>query len=226
MGTNARGAGFETRVTLLDTDATVNYTSSPTYLHSRLIFRNNVANNWLGNFVSQDSIGQSGYCQDDCEVRQFSYDGDAVLGDTYKVQVEILPVLNPCTGCTISCDGDFAAASTAGCTANPGGSNCVTITFATAPTALTSTCTTSSPANKIRIDLTSHSGIICAENCLEQFIIDDSYLMVIRNPGVANDQWLSTGTSIQIDLKNLQPFGTNAFTLEIMAVTDDFPVTI
>ena len=222
MGTNAMGIGYEMRTTLLATDATANFSSSPTYIPSRLNVRS--GNNWWGNFVAQDQIGQGAYCQEECTVVQVSHNGTAILGDKYSVQVEILPQLDPCVGCTISCDGDFSSASAAGCTANPGGANCVTVTITGVNTALSSLCTTTGSANKVRIDLLTQTGIKCSESCIEQFIIDGNYLTSVRNPGIAYDKWLSNGPNAQFDLRYLEPWGTTSFTIEIMAVNDQFSV--
>ena len=96
IGSNAQSSGFETRVTLLAADASPDLTTDTVNIENRLIIRNNVANTWAGTFVTSASIGQGVYCEDTCEIRQYSPDGDAVSGDTYRVQVDILPILNPC----------------------------------------------------------------------------------------------------------------------------------
>ena len=224
IGTNAHGAGFETRVTLLDTVVTLNYSADPIYIHSRLVLRNYVANTWHGNILSASNIGQGGYCEETCDVQQYSPDGDAFLGDTYTVKVEILPILYPCDGCSISCTGDFSLATNGvtGCTANPTGSNCITVTVNPVTSDLSGSCTAGGGANKIRVHLTTSTGLKCNENCSEQFLLDDNYLLGVRNPGLARDEWLSTGSTVTIalDADLVSPI---SFTLEIMSVYDQFP---
>ena len=172
--------------------------------------------------MTSASIGQGVYCEDTCEIRQYSPDGDAVSGDTYRVQVDILPILNPCDGCTITCDGDYSIYS-AGCSANPGENNCLTLRIDPVDSDISGSCSASGDANKIRVRLTAHDGIKCGDSCDVQFAIDNSYLMMMRNPGNTVDDWLSTGTTISLSF-DADQFTSSSYTMEIMAVLDEFSV--
>ena len=217
IGSNAANGDYEIRVTLLSADADPDFTSDPVYIHSRLFLSNFNTNTWLGNFISTNNVGQSGFCQDTCQIEQYSADGDDLTGDAFQAQIEIVPVMVPCDGCSIACDGDFSVA-TAGCSANPGGSNCATITYTTVAGDLAGSCTASGGANKIRLKLLNSAGIHCNQNCNEQFRVDGNYLLALRNPGLAYDDWLSTGTTVTFNFDSDFAGGT-MFTIEVMAVT-------
>ena len=154
IGPNAHGAGYETRVTPLAADATVDLSTLPTSIENKLAVRNFDTNDWFGAFLSPDNIGQSLFCGENCEVRHWTFDGGMIAGDTFSAIVEIIPVLNPCDGCTISCDGDFSTYAN-GCTANPGGTNCVTMNYDPVTGDLLGSCAVANGANKIRVNLIS-----------------------------------------------------------------------
>ena len=222
IGTNALGYGYETRVTILDASASYNYSADPIPLDSRLILYNYVDNKWFGNFLGNDNIGQSGFCQEGCEVRQWSEDGDGTTADYYKVMVEILPILTPCEGCTVTCSGAFSVAAP-GCVGYPGSTNCVTVTIGPVLNDLTGSCTASGGANKIAVRLAAMGGISCGPSCTEQFLVNGNYLLGVRNPGTAFDDWLSPESVLtaSFDLDGDYLAGSS-FSIEIMAVFDEF----
>ena len=222
LGTNAYGEGYETRVTLLDADPTIDWSIYPVPVYTKLAIGNHEDNKYYGNFLTAENKAQGIYCGEDCELRHWALNGSDVAGDTYTAMVEILPILNPCDGCTISCTDSFSSA-VAGCTANPGGSNCVTVTIDPVTTDLSSTCTAGNGANKIRIDLVDHFKIVCLKNCKEPYLVDGNYLLGAQTPGQAYDRWLSTNSTVTFDFTNDPP---TSFTLEIMAVDDIYPATV
>ena len=222
IGTNALGYGYDTRITLLDADAVYNYSAQPILLNSRLVLYNYVDNKWFGNFLGNDNIGQSVFCGETCEVRQWSVDGDGDTADNYKVMVEVVPVLEPCSGCSISCSGAFSVA-TAGCIGHPGSTNCATITIGPVQNDLTGSCTASGGANKIAVRLAATGAISCGPSCTEQFLLNDNYLLGVTNPGAAFDDWLSPESVLtaSFDLDGIY-LGGASFSIEVMAIFDEF----
>ena len=223
LKTLARDAGFEIRITLLSSSVTLNYGADPVVIRSRVFAFNHVTTKYYGNFLSTSSVGQAIYCDDDCEIRQVAVDGSLVTGGgMYTVQVEILPILAPCTGCSLTCDSTFNT----GCQASTD-SNCATVVRLPVTADVSMTCTAGGGADKIRVLLSDHAGIVCTTpNCNEQFILNGNYMLGVQYSG-ANffDKMLLTGTSTTVNL-NVDDFSGTRFTLQLMAVKDDFPVSV
>ena len=212
----AQGAGFEIRVTLLSANVTLDTSTDPVVINSRLVMFDNVKSNYYGTFLSTDNVGQAVFCDENCEIRQIADDGSIVVGGEYSVQVEIFPVVGPCTGCTLTCDDTF----TSGCLESAG-SNCATIVRTPVTSDISMTCTAGGGANKIRVYITDQAGILCeTPNCNEKFLLDSNYMQTVQYNGqVIDDDVLLPITSLSIDLM-LTSYGGTRFTLRLLAVNE------
>ena len=169
-----------------------------------------------GTFLSTDNVAQAIFCDEDCEIRQEANDGSAVVGGEYSVQVEIFPVVVPCTGCTLTCDDTF----TTGCIESTG-SNCATIVRTPLTADVSMTCTAGGGANKMRVYLSDQAGFLCqTPNCNEKFLLNDDYIMNVQyNGNDVDDDILFPTTSVTINI-DLDSFGGTRFTLRLLAVQE------